>query len=169
VLFWCGALGRFWHEAADHILICEGRFRGEADKQGRVASTAWVEDDPQETLAESKSRNAAVSRDAEVCYLSVGSTRGAGSETARVHYAARWCGCGVAARDARAAASGHGANSRKVQIGVPCTLYPGGNVSCWPSASVWLYSHPSRFLEPLWRRFGSGYARKYHAQFLARP
>src|SRR6059036_3086592 len=34
------------HEAADHILICEGRFRGEADKQGRVASTAWVEDDP---------------------------------------------------------------------------------------------------------------------------
>jgi Integrase core domain len=33
-----------WHEAADHILICEGRFRGEADKQGRVASTAWVED-----------------------------------------------------------------------------------------------------------------------------
>jgi hypothetical protein len=36
-----------WHEAADHILICEGRFRGEADKQGRVASTAWVEDDPE--------------------------------------------------------------------------------------------------------------------------
>jgi hypothetical protein len=35
-----------WHEAADHILICEGRFRGEADKQGRVASTAWGEDDP---------------------------------------------------------------------------------------------------------------------------
>ena len=29
--------------------------------------------DPQETLAESKSRNAAVSRDAEVCYPSVGS------------------------------------------------------------------------------------------------
>jgi len=30
-------------------LICEGRFRGEADKQGRVASTAWVEDDPTRT------------------------------------------------------------------------------------------------------------------------
>jgi len=27
-------------------LICEGRFQGEADKQGCVASTAWVEDDP---------------------------------------------------------------------------------------------------------------------------
>jgi hypothetical protein len=38
-----------WHKAADHILICEGRFRGEADKQGRVASTAWVEDDPEPT------------------------------------------------------------------------------------------------------------------------
>ena len=35
-----------WHEAADHILICEGRFRGEADKQGRLVSTAWVEIDP---------------------------------------------------------------------------------------------------------------------------
>jgi hypothetical protein len=35
-----------WYEAADHILSCEGRFWGEADKQGRVASTAWVEDDP---------------------------------------------------------------------------------------------------------------------------
>ena len=39
---YCAAFGRYWHEAADHILICEGRFRGEADKQGRVASTAWA-------------------------------------------------------------------------------------------------------------------------------
>jgi hypothetical protein len=41
----CGdALGREWHEAADHILICEGRFRGEADMHGRVASLhrAWM-------------------------------------------------------------------------------------------------------------------------------
>jgi hypothetical protein len=37
-------------EAADHILICAGRFRGEADKQGRVASTAWVEDDPERSF-----------------------------------------------------------------------------------------------------------------------
>jgi hypothetical protein len=36
------ALGREWHEAADHILICEGRFRGEADMHGRVAMTACV-------------------------------------------------------------------------------------------------------------------------------
>jgi hypothetical protein len=36
------ALGREWHEAADHILICAGRFRGEADMHGRVAMTAWV-------------------------------------------------------------------------------------------------------------------------------
>src|SRR5262249_57554859 len=36
-------------EAADHILICEDRFRGKADKQGRVASTAWVEDDSSAT------------------------------------------------------------------------------------------------------------------------
>jgi hypothetical protein len=49
-----------WHEAADHILSCEGRFRGEADKQGRVASTAWVEDDPNRTGL--KSRSAAASR-----------------------------------------------------------------------------------------------------------
>src|SRR4029453_12435598 len=45
------AHGRLWHEAADHILTCEGRFRGEADKQEPVASTAWVEDDPQRFIA----------------------------------------------------------------------------------------------------------------------
>jgi hypothetical protein len=44
------------------------RFRGEADMDCGVASSASVVNDPQETLAESKSRNAAVSRDAEVCY-----------------------------------------------------------------------------------------------------
>jgi hypothetical protein len=34
------------HEAADHILICDGRFRGEADIHDHVASTASAVDDP---------------------------------------------------------------------------------------------------------------------------
>jgi hypothetical protein len=46
----CGsARVRFWHKAANHISICEGRFPGAADKQGRIVSTAWVEDDPEQT------------------------------------------------------------------------------------------------------------------------
>jgi hypothetical protein len=77
------------------------RFRGKSGHAADVSAT--TEFDPQETLAESKSRNAAVSRDAEVCYPSVGSTRGAGSETTRVHRAARRRGGYVAARGARAA------------------------------------------------------------------
>jgi hypothetical protein len=32
------------HEAADHILICDGRFRGEADMDDHVASTASAVD-----------------------------------------------------------------------------------------------------------------------------
>jgi len=31
-------------------MIVDGRFRGEADKQGRVASAAWVEDDPERPI-----------------------------------------------------------------------------------------------------------------------
>jgi hypothetical protein len=38
-----------------------------------------------------------------------------------------------------------------------------------PSVSVWVHSRPSYFLEPLWRRCRSGYARKYRAQFLVHP
>src|SRR5262249_24800918 len=35
------------HEAVDHILICEGRFRGEPDMYDRVvALTAWAVDGP---------------------------------------------------------------------------------------------------------------------------
>jgi hypothetical protein len=53
------------------------RFWGKADIT-RSRRLRWFDaTDPQETLAESKSRNAAVSRDVEVCYLSVGSTGGA--------------------------------------------------------------------------------------------
>jgi len=40
------ALGREWHESADHILICEGRFRGEAEMHGRVADrlgSGWLQ------------------------------------------------------------------------------------------------------------------------------
>jgi hypothetical protein len=35
--------------STDHILIGDGRFRGEADVHGRVASPASVADDPSET------------------------------------------------------------------------------------------------------------------------
>jgi len=34
-----------WHEAADYILICDGRFRGEADIHDHVASTTSAVDD----------------------------------------------------------------------------------------------------------------------------
>ena len=52
------ALGREWHEPADH-LICEGRFRGEADIRGHVASVGSAAvDNPQPTKAPSKSRSA---------------------------------------------------------------------------------------------------------------
>jgi hypothetical protein len=47
----CGALRRDWHKAADHTLIADGRFRGEADIHGRVAPTASVVHDPTASLA----------------------------------------------------------------------------------------------------------------------
>ncbi len=37
---------RYWHKAAEHILIGDGRFRGEADMHCCVASTSSVADDP---------------------------------------------------------------------------------------------------------------------------
>src|SRR5262245_15759225 len=40
---------RYWHKAADHILICEGRFRSKADMNRSAASTASVADDPKPT------------------------------------------------------------------------------------------------------------------------
>ena len=43
-------------------------FGGAAEVHGRTDSAAFDANDPQEALAELKSRNAAVSRDAEVCY-----------------------------------------------------------------------------------------------------
>src|ERR1700720_3016042 len=49
-------------------------------------------------LAQEAGGEAAVSRDAEMCYPSVGSTGGNGSETGGVHRAARRCGGGLAAR-----------------------------------------------------------------------
>jgi hypothetical protein len=39
------------HEAADHILICDGRFRGKADVDDRKALTASVAVDPTPSLA----------------------------------------------------------------------------------------------------------------------
>jgi hypothetical protein len=38
---------RCWHEAADHTLIADSRFLGEADIHGRAAPTASVVHDPQ--------------------------------------------------------------------------------------------------------------------------
>jgi hypothetical protein len=49
-------------------LIGDGRFRGEADVHGRVGPPASVADDPQRSLRGLKSRSAAVSCGAEVCY-----------------------------------------------------------------------------------------------------
>jgi len=46
-------------------------FRGKADKRRGLVSTALFADDPQRTYRGLKSRNAAASRRAEVCYLSV--------------------------------------------------------------------------------------------------
>ena len=49
--FCCGALGRYWHGAADHTLTDDGRFRREADMHRGVAATASVADDPNPTSA----------------------------------------------------------------------------------------------------------------------
>src|SRR4029450_1979752 len=64
-----------------------------------------IESDPSTTSTGSKSRSAAVPN---VLFLSLGSTGGAGSETARFHHAARRRGGGVAPRGARAAAGDAG-------------------------------------------------------------
>src|SRR6516165_2594448 len=94
------ALGREWHEPADH-LICEGRFRGEADIRGHVASVGSAAvDNPQPTKAPSKSRSAV---GLPQCYLPLRSTGEIAGETARVHHAARRRGS-LAARGACAAA-----------------------------------------------------------------
>jgi hypothetical protein len=49
LVFCCAAFGRYWHKAAEHILIGDGRFRGEADMHSGVASTNSVEFDPNQT------------------------------------------------------------------------------------------------------------------------
>jgi hypothetical protein len=36
-----------WHIAADHILIGDGRFRGEADMPRPRAAYRWIEFDPE--------------------------------------------------------------------------------------------------------------------------
>jgi hypothetical protein len=70
-------------------------------------------------LAESKFRNAAVSRDAELCYpFCQKHGRNRGSETAQVHHAAQWRG-GVPARGTRAAASDAGGRTSALGIEVP--------------------------------------------------
>jgi hypothetical protein len=78
----------------------EGPLRGQSGQHLLILSFSAF--DPNRTLAGSKSRSAAVSRDVEVCYT-FGWKRGrTGSETARVHHAGRRRG-GMAARGASAA------------------------------------------------------------------
>src|SRR5262249_50810571 len=104
------ALGREWHEAADHILICEGRFRGEAEHVASVGSAAV--DNPQPTKAPSNSRSAV---GLPQCYLPLQSTGEIAGETARVHHAARRRCC-VAARGE--GATGEGCSYRLPRSGV---------------------------------------------------
>jgi hypothetical protein len=87
-----------WHNASNR---CGANVRTRSERSGHAASVGSGrsdENDPTETLAESKSRNAAVSRAVRRCaILLVGSTGGTGGETARVYHAYRRRGSGLAA------------------------------------------------------------------------
>jgi len=50
--FGCEEMSPNGHKAADHSLIADWRFRGEADMHGREASTAQVVDDPERPRAD---------------------------------------------------------------------------------------------------------------------
>src|SRR5262249_51145800 len=76
-------------------------FRCEADMRTVDRSNQSDVLDPKQSLVRLKFRSAAVSCRAECAILSLGSTGGTASETARLHHAARWRSS-VAARGARA-------------------------------------------------------------------